>query len=271
MTIIKKFVAGISAIALSVGFALPAAALSVDVSSETSVSGGGNASSNEGEVNATGGANAGLKAGIDAGATAETESDANVNGNSSAALNADDSTSIIITADKVLSGSIQTGINSAASVKSRADLSSYVATQIKNDSNISRVETSPNSVAVSYKQKAKLFGFLPITVNAKAVADANGNVTVRYPWYAFLASTNRAELEGKLESRVSSVIGARASADNAPDASANADVSAEAEAATEFTAETQARIMEEIRAVMASELAASAEANANAEAGANIQ
>ena len=101
----------------------------------------------------------------------------------------------------------------------------------------------------------KLFGFIPVTVNATANVDANGNVTVSYPWYAFLMSTNRADLETKIQSNVSADAGASAKAD--------------AQAAAQFSAEAQARVIAAVKAAMQTEL--NAEANASASGSANVQ
>lgn len=134
----------------------------------------------------------------------------------------------------------------ATEVHGDADLSGFVASTINADENVARVETSADKVSVTYKQNAKLFGFIPVTLDATATVDAEGTMDVKYPWYAFLAVTNEADLEADLQSRVDSVFA----------------LGANAEASAELGASTQAHLINEIRAVMAAGLDADASASA---------
>ncbi len=341
MNIIRKSVAATAAFALSIGFALPAAAQtglygtingtaqtaasapggvsgSASISADGSVSvgsGGTNASNSanvsgsgsvggivdtglgarvKGVVNAiiggpasssnSGGGSSGGSAGSNTGSASgsgSTQGSATVSGTSGA-----DIVTIVITRADVDGGATVSVSASPANVRTNADLGGFIAAQVQADKNVSQVEASADNVAVTYKQNAKLFGFIPITIDATATVDAGGNVNIKYPWYAFLASTNSAELEAKIQDRVDAVLGANVSgnasaqgtlAANAgkngvvsgnASATGTAQANANAEAVAKLTAEAQAKLVAEIKAVMESELAADAEANVNAAANA---
>ncbi|MBI2612373.1 hypothetical protein HYW59_00985 [Candidatus Kaiserbacteria bacterium] len=147
---------------------------------------------------------------------------------------------VVTRADVEGSGAISASA-SPASVSSETDLSGFVAAQIASDENLSKVESSKSRVSVTYPQKARLFGLIPITVDATATILADGTVDVKYPWYAFLMVTNETVLESEIESRVTSLN--------------PAGVRAVADAELELTANAQAELIDEVRAVMESQLA----------------
>jgi hypothetical protein len=173
---------------------------------------------------------------------------------------------------------------SPASVSSNADLAAYIATQMKGDADIAEIQASADSVAVTYKEHAKLFGFISSSLNATAIVDGAGTVTVKRPWYSFMFSTSdKAELEATIQDRVNAVLGTNASvaADEngaSANADANANASAQAEAALDaaadasahLTADEQAELVAEIRAAMRAHFAAAAEAEANANASGSV-
>ena len=146
---------------------------------------------------------------------------------------------------------------SPASVRSDADLSSYVAAQVAGDENVSKIETSAENVSVTYKQRAWLFGLVPVTLDVSAIVRTDGSVDVRYPWYAFLMVTNESELEATIEDRIAT--------------SAFLASNAEAQAEAGFTSQVQARLISEVRSVMAAELAADVAAEFSGEANANVE
>lgn len=204
---------------------------------------------------------------------------------------------ILVTRADVDNGSVTATSDNAASVRSENDLRGYVAAQLESDSNIEAIELASHSVAVTYKEKARLFAVIPVTVDATATVDANGNVEVSYPWYSFLMSTGKDELEAKIENRVSAVLLAMtdvsADVSAAANAAANgsvtagedgisteADANATAEAAARLSAEAQARIVAEVRSAMAEALAeaegatdidASANTNVNADGSVDVR
>lgn len=150
---------------------------------------------------------------------------------------------------------VQAAVTSASSVSTGAELSAYASGVVKADENVSDVELTDTAVSLGYKQRARLFGFIPIFVRATATVKANGETTVRYPWYAFLATKDSASVTASVKIATS------------------ATVAANAEASAKLSAAMQARLLEQIHAVMQSNLKASlmAEANAKAKAGATVQ
>ncbi|KKW44028.1 MAG: hypothetical protein UY94_C0037G0004 [Parcubacteria group bacterium GW2011_GWA2_56_21] len=317
----KKVLAAGAASAMTIGLALPVAAQSVygtvdagtqvtvgsggtNVSGDTSVSGSGSV---DGIVDTNLGADVkGVVNAIIGGSASSSNSGSGSTGSGSAGASGNGSTQgsvtvsgqggvdadlgiIVITRADVDGDAAVSGSVSPADVSTDAELSSFIAAQVQADKNVSQVEASADNVAVTYKQNAKLFGFIPITVDATATVDAGGKVNVKYPWYAFLASTNKADLKAKIQSRVDAVLDGSMGADVAGNAgltgnananvgntnvsgNAAADASANAEASAnvvaKLTAEAQAKLIAEIKAVMESELAADANASANAAANA---
>ena len=250
----KKIIAALSTIALSVGFALPAAAQSltgtVNTATQAAVGVGDYSNTN---------ASANVGVGVDVSGSASgnsTSSSAGTNTQATGSASAPDNTAVnldvtplIITRADVDSQAVTATSADASSVHSDSDLSGYVAAQLASDDNISQVQTAPENVAVTYKQHAKLFGFIPVDVDATANVDAAGNVTISYPWYAFFAATNKADLQAKLQDQVNAEMGANASAN--------------ASASTQLTASGQAKIVAAVKAAMQAELNADTDASAS--------
>ncbi|MBI4079893.1 hypothetical protein HY414_01515 [Candidatus Kaiserbacteria bacterium] len=147
---------------------------------------------------------------------------------------------IVITRSDVEAGGTVEASAAPSSVQAESDLSGFVAAQIMADVNVSKVETSRDRISVTYPQKAKLLGFIPVTVQATAMVEADGSVDVQYPWYAFLMVTNEADLEAEIASRIV------------------AKATLETSATAELTANAQAELIDEVRAVMQNELAVDA-------------
>lgn len=76
----------------------------------------------------------------------------------------------------------------AASVQTR------VKTLINSDEKVDAVSLSPDKVSMTYREPAKLLGFIGTRVPVEATIAANGTATVHYPWYSFLFATNQAGL-----------------------------------------------------------------------------
>lgn len=156
---------------------------------------------------------------------------------------------IVITREEINREAIVSGSASPQTVNTDAEISGYVAAQMAADMNVSRMESSRSRISVTYPQKVKLFGFVPMTVEATATVLADGTVDVRYPWFAFLMVTNEVDLESEIEDRASTL----------PSPSLNAS----AEASLELTARAQAELIDTVRAAMESSLAAEAKASAS--------
>lgn len=156
---------------------------------------------------------------------------------------------IFVTRADIESGSAVPTSSNAASVQSEADLKGFVAAHVESDKNVESIELAQDSVSVTYKERAYIFAFIPVTVDVTATVDASGNVEVSYPWYSFLMTTDKDELEAKIQNRVS--VGVEASAD----------------ATAQMSAETQARLVADVKAAMAETLAeAEAAADVSADA-----
>ncbi|MEJ0054064.1 MAG: hypothetical protein WDN10_05100 [bacterium] len=100
-------------------------------------------------------------------------------------------------ADSMLSAGAEVG--SSGMVSDRQSLSTYAAATLKGDTDLEGVEFSGDHVAVSYKERAHLFGFIPLWVTARAQANADGSVKVSYPWYGFLMSTASDDIEAQVK------------------------------------------------------------------------
>src|SRR3989344_1495481 len=269
MNIIRKTIATVSGVVLSLGFALPAAALNVDGTVNTATQGTVNVGGAGADASAD--ANVGVDVGVGA-QSSDSASDDNAQTSGSADANATMEANagvtiqpLIITRGDVDAGRVEATISSPSAVKTRAELSGYAAAEMKADSNIASIEAASDNVAVTYKQHAKLFGFIPVTIDATATVDASGNVEVSYPWYAFVMTTNKADLEARIQSQVSADINLDASAN----AEANADASATAEAVAELSAGTQAKVVAAVKAAMQAQL--EAELNASATGNVSVQ
>jgi hypothetical protein len=137
------------------------------------------------------------------------------------------------------------GVTTAAQVSSRADLDAYASSALLSDPRIEEAELSSESVSIHYRQPARLFGFIPVSITAKAVADASGNVEISYPWYGFLvAKADRAEIESQIEADLRTALAA--SGQTAATTTAGADVAA----STTLSARAQAELFENLRTAL---------------------
>ncbi len=143
-------------------------------------------------------------------------------------------------------------VTSATNVSSDADVQSYSHSVIKNDVNVTAVSADENTVSVTYKEPAKFLGFINTTLSVTAKSDVDGNVTISYPWYAFLiAKPNDAALHASAQAQ------AHAAAQSAV---------VQANATTTMTARLQAALISALHEAFQSNVSADASANANANA-----
>lgn len=191
--------------------------------------------------------------------------------------------SVIVTRADVTGNAVAATNSDWSQVRSDADLSGYIAAHIANDENIERVQVSTTNVAVTYKQQARLLGFIPTTIKATAMVEGDGDVSVSYPWYGFLYATtdNSADVEAKVKARVDAML--RASGNASGDASLNsggdvratgnaqASVATEANATAELATEMRARLVAEIRAALEEAYNADVSANASAQANGSVE
>lgn len=95
-------------------------------------------------------------------------------------------------------------------------------------------EEFTNIVEVSHKQRGILLALIPITFQAKAIADARGNIKIIYPWYSKLSLDKKEEVETN----------ARVAVDNALKAGAVGTVKAQGENAAPKFSPKQAEAVE---------------------------
>lgn len=82
----------------------------------------------------------------------------------------------------------------SAQANAHADQNSETRDSAVTATTSARTSADTNSaavVSVSQKEPGKLFGLLPIMVNVTALANANGDVTFTYPWYAMFVSIDQ--------------------------------------------------------------------------------
>jgi len=94
----------------------------------------------------------------------------------------------------------------AADVNTSDDLRSFVQSSMQSDDNISAVSFADNDVSVSYKDHGRLIGFIPVTIDTMVTANADGTITVNYPWYGFLVAKDRESLQSDLDTNVGAMI-----------------------------------------------------------------
>jgi hypothetical protein len=173
--------------------------------------------------------------------------------NASGGASADLSVPLVVTRADIDDNTIQASDVSAGSVQTRDDLSGYIAAQMHSDANLSAVDTASDHVAVTYPERAQLFGFIPVTVDTTATTDASGNVSVTQPWWSFLAASDQSALQTSVQSSVSGVLGASASANMS------------------LTASQQAELVAAMKSAMAAAANASASASTSASGSATVQ
>lgn len=151
---------------------------------------------------------------------------------------------IVITASDVDESEVT--VTSTAEVNSKTELDSYARGVVKANVDIRDVSLSETAVAVSHKQKARLFGILPITVYARTHVESDGSVEVKFPWYAF-ASAKKAAIESRVATAVRTSLPT---------------VTADASASAKLSSHAQAEILEKTVAAMQAEAAVDAAAKA---------
>lgn len=92
----------------------------------------------------------------------------------------------------------------ADSVRSAAALESYAAATVRNDARVESLALEDNRFEMAYRKPARFLWIIPASMTIRAETDAEGNVSVDYPWYSFLMSTgeSRADLEARLAAEI---------------------------------------------------------------------
>ncbi len=138
---------------------------------------------------------------------------------------------------------VATTTTATSTEEDAAEFDSYVQITLEQDENLSGVSSDDDSVSVRYRDRARLFGFIPMTVSAEAVVNADGSVEVSYPWYRFLAAYDSGSLKADIE--------------------ASAGTIARADGGATLSTSTKTRIVDVVRSVMRSHYEANLEAQAS--------
>jgi hypothetical protein len=256
-------VIGSGIFAITLLSALSASALAVSANTAASAQAGNSAPSAAGiDVSASGTTNVGSGTGADVNAVigassspdaapgAQGQAQANQNAASAGARATADLTPIVMTRADISATTGPFAPMDATVVQTQGNLSSYVGYQLQSDENLSSVDTSSQQVAVTYKGGAKLFGFIPVSLDTTATTDDSGKVTVSYPWWAFMASTaDKSKLQGDLQANVTTALAAHPSSMQ-----------------MSYSASQQAALIASMKSAMETDLNADASASANANA-----
>lgn len=181
----------------------------------------------------------------DASATTTTDSSVDISTDVEAEVR-----SINLIRDQIdVSGEVSIEVTNPQEVDSEASLSAFASSTISADPNIEELVVTDDRIELTYEQQGRLLAFLPVTYSVTAIAHANGEVEVDYPWYTFLVSDNSAEVEAQMESAVDVAL--------AQDADTTADIR------TVFTAEESAMVISEMQAVFQNNLQATSTSSGN--------
>ena len=135
-------------------------------------------------------------------------------------------------------------------VTSSEDFAAYARSVLRIDENVSKIETSNDSVSVWYKEPAKFFGIVPIMVSTKATVMVDGTVVIEHPWWfkTFVTGGADAQMETDINSTAGSI--------------------ARSEATTTLSSNTKARLVNALYSVMKTHYASSTDAAASTDASA---
>ncbi len=245
----KKVLSIVGAFALITSVASPALALSVNGSGSSSAivqigtqlynnlahASSGASGAADANVSASGNGSA------DAGVSATVQANTSVSANTS---------QIVVTRADVDAGTVGGNATTPADVHAEGDLYGFIASSMHADSNLSAASASSHAISVTYKEPARLFAVIPMTLEVTATVNADGSATVSYPWYGFLFAKDSASLTSDVQTAVAADVGLNPS----PAVAANGT----------FAADMQARLITDVQAAMM--LAASGSASAHASA-----
>jgi hypothetical protein len=131
-----------------------------------------------------------------------------------------------------------------ATSSAHAALRMHAAKLTASDAKVTSVILSSRKVSLWYREPARLFGFIPLTVPVQISVDTNGTATVLYPWYGFLLSADQAALVVRAQAAARQELGGERS-------SANSSLSTEA----------QARLLDSLHALLVEEASGAARAS----------
>jgi hypothetical protein len=103
--------------------------------------------------------------------------------------------------------------DTGASLNTSTEVRAHARAIAKEDDRVSSIELSSKNVTFSYRERANLFGFIEVNVPVIVSVEADGEVSVTYPWYSFMLSTNRAGLAIRAEAAARNTLGVNASSE----------------------------------------------------------
>jgi|GEM_PF-3352137 len=109
------------------------------------------------------------------------------------------------------------GLLRAAEVHDRNELRQFARAALQEDRNIENVHISSTTVRTEYPTRARFLGVVPANVKAQVDVNADGTVSVTFPWYAFLFATNKGELQSQVQNSVLSTLGISTTTAGAPE------------------------------------------------------
>jgi hypothetical protein len=134
--------------------------------------------------------------------------------------------------------------SAGVTVSSTTDLDLYTRTVTEQDASVENVVVKEDSVAVSYREPAKILGFIPTELIVTVEVENNGTVSVRYPWYAFLAGKNAGELKPGLQLHIGDIL------KNATTTSATATTTASATTTEKLSPQVRAELIKAIHTAL---------------------
>lgn len=82
---------------------------------------------------------------------------------------------------------VRTRLEAASEMITANDFGLRVASAALDNDNVVDIATDKDNTEVRYKTRMRLFGFIPTQATATARATSDGETSVEYPWYSFLA------------------------------------------------------------------------------------
>ena len=150
-----------------------------------------------------------LNATVQTSANTNSQTNVGANTNVSATVSPSASAGSAMSQDATVQNSTDATMPAPTNISTTDDLNLYTKSLQENDRDISNIDVNNDHVIVAYREPAKFLGFIPVSVTANAQVDAEGNVTLHYPWYTFLSSKNDEQLKADLQTRVAEVMGAQ--------------------------------------------------------------
>jgi hypothetical protein len=98
-------------------------------------------------------------------------------------------------------------IEHADNVHNKSDLKHFAETKLKGDENADEVKLSSTTVETAYPTHARLFGFIPMSLQTHVAVNNDGTVSVTFPWYAFFFGTEKDKLQSDITEAAQTAVG----------------------------------------------------------------